>query len=68
MDGNPKDEFDGYMCNISNDATNDGTLKIIVLNFMNQSMNEEGNSEEEQEQGDNENGRNSCIPSKDWFI
>ncbi len=27
MNGIPKDEFDGYMCNISDDSNNDGTIR-----------------------------------------
>ncbi len=36
---------------------------------MNESMNEEGNNEEEKERGDNKNeGRNFCISSKGKFV
>ncbi len=69
MDGIPKDEYNEYMCNIFDDATNDGTLKRASFNSMNEGTNEEGNGEEEQEQGDNENGRrNSHIPLKGRFV
>jgi hypothetical protein len=47
MDGTPEDEFDGYMCNISNDANGDGTLRKACSYFMIEGTNEEGNGEEE---------------------
>jgi hypothetical protein len=43
MDGTPQDESNGYMCNISNDANNDGTLKRFFSDSMSEGMNEEGN-------------------------
>ncbi len=36
MNGTPQDEFNGYRCNISNDANNDGTLKRTFLGSMNE--------------------------------
>jgi len=47
MDGTLEDEFDGYRCNISDDATNDGTLRRVSFDFMNEGKNEEGNGEKE---------------------
>jgi hypothetical protein len=47
-DGTLEDEPDGYMCNISNNATNDDILRRTSI-FMNESTNEERNDEEEQE-------------------
>ncbi len=68
MDGTFEDESNGYMCNISNDANCDGTLRKTFSNSMTKGTNEEGNGEEEQDQGDNENGRrNSYILSKGSF-
>lgn len=46
MDGTHEDEFNGYMCNIFDDATNDGTLRRTSFNFMNEGTNEEGIGEE----------------------
>jgi hypothetical protein len=43
MGGITQHEFDGYMCNIFYDATNDGTLKRTFFNFMNEGTNEERN-------------------------
>jgi hypothetical protein len=68
MNGTPQDESNGYMCNISNDANNDGILKKTSFDSMRKWWNEERNGEEKHEQGNNENGgRNSHIPSKNRF-
>jgi hypothetical protein len=59
MGGILENESDGYKCNSFDDAISDGALKITSSN----SMNEEGNGREEEERGDDENGRkNSYIP------
>jgi hypothetical protein len=46
MDGTFEDESNGYMCNISNDANCDGTLRKTFSNSMTKGTNEEGNGEE----------------------
>jgi hypothetical protein len=33
MDNTPKNKFDGYMCKVFNDATNDSTLRRTFLNL-----------------------------------
>jgi hypothetical protein len=69
MDGIPIDKSNGYRCNSFDDATNDGALKRTYFDSMSEGMNEEGNGEEKEEQGDNENERrNFCIPSKGRFV
>ncbi len=69
MHGIPEDEFDGYKCNNSHDATSDGTLRITFFDSMNEGTNEEGNGEEEEEWGDSENEKkNYRIPSKGRFV
>jgi hypothetical protein len=50
MDGSFEDESNGYMCNISNDANNDGILRKTSSDFMIKGTNEEGNGEEEQDE------------------
>ncbi len=65
MDGTPQDRSNGYRCNISGDANNNGTLRRIFFDSMSEGMNEEGNGYEEQEQGDNENrGKNFTSHQK----
>jgi hypothetical protein len=45
MNGIPQDEFDGQMCNISNDYNNDGNMRRSSFDSMNEGWNEEGNGE-----------------------
>ncbi len=60
MDGILEYKSNGYMCNISYDATSDGTLKIDSSDSMNEGTNKERNGEKE-ERGDNENKKKTLA-------
>ncbi len=43
MNSIPRDEFDGYKCNIFYDLVDDGNVKKCSFDSMNEGWNEEGN-------------------------